>query len=401
MKQSVKELAIFGGNTEFESPLHVGRPNIGNREYFLSQVNEVLDSKWLTNSGPKVNKFERKLEEYIGVKHAIAITNGTVALELLIRAAGIKGEVIIPSFTFVACAHAFQWQEIKPVFCDIDPNTHNIDPAEIEKHITPNTTAIMGVHLWGRPCDIEVLEEIAQKHNLRLLFDASHAFACSHNGKMIGNFGIGEVFSFHATKFFNTLEGGAIVTNDDELAAKIRLMKNFGFQGYDNVTYIGTNGKMNEISAAMGLTSFDSIDTFIAKNKENYNLYKTEFNRINGIKIIDYNDSEKNNYQYIACEIDEKQFGLSRTELIDLLIKENILARKYFYPGIHRMEPYRSLYPYSSVFLEKTERLADRIISFPTGTAVDSDSIKRITNLVSFIHQNSGEIKNKMQDAQC
>ncbi|PKL80164.1 MAG: dTDP-4-dehydro-6-deoxyglucose aminotransferase [Ignavibacteriae bacterium HGW-Ignavibacteriae-4] len=397
MKQSVNDLARFGGETEFESLLHVGRPNIGNREYFLSQVNEVLDSKWLTNSGPKVNKFERKLEEYVGVKHAIAITNGTVALELLIRAAGITGEVIIPSFTFVACAHAFQWQEIKPVFCDIDPNTHNLDPAEIEKHITPNTTAIMGVHLWGRPCDIEVLELIAKKHNLKLLFDASHAFACSHNGKMIGNFGIGEVFSFHATKFFNTLEGGAIVTNDDELAARIRLMKNFGFQGYDNVTYIGTNGKMNEISAAMGLTSFDSIDTFIAKNKENYNLYKTEYDRIDGIKIINYNDSEKNNYQYIACEIDEKQFGLSRTELIDLLIKENILARKYFYPGIHRMEPYRSLYPYSSVFLEKTERLADRIISFPTGTAVDSDSIKRITSLVSFIHQNSGGIKNKMK----
>lgn len=196
MKQSIIDLAIFGGNTEFESPLHVGRPNIGNRDYFLSQVNEVLDNRWLTNSGPKVNEFERKIADYIGVKHAIAITNGTVALELLIRAAGIKGEVIIPSFTFVACAHAFQWQEIKPVFCDIDPNTHNIDPAEIEKHITPNTTAIMGVHLWGRPCNIEVLEQIAQKHNLKLMFDASHAFACSHNGKMIGNFGIGEVFSF-------------------------------------------------------------------------------------------------------------------------------------------------------------------------------------------------------------
>jgi dTDP-4-amino-4,6-dideoxygalactose transaminase len=397
MKQRIVDLAIFGGKTEFESLLHVGRPNIGNREYFLSQVNEVLDSRWLTNSGPKVNELERKIEEYVGVKHAIAITNGTVALELLIRAAGITGEVIIPSFTFVACAHAFQWQEIKPVFCDIDPHTHNIDPAEIERHITLNTTAIMGVHLWGRPCNIEVLEQIAKKHNLILMFDASHAFACSHKGKMIGNFGIGEVFSFHATKFFNTLEGGAIVTNDDELANKIRLMKNFGFQGYDNVTYIGTNGKMNEISAAMGLTSFDSIDKFIAKNKENYGIYKSEFDKIDGINIIDYNDSEKNNYQYVACEIDEAQFGMTRTELIDILIKENILARKYFYPGVHRMEPYKSLYPYSSVFLERTERLADRIISFPTGTAVDSDSIKRVTNLVSFIHQNSGGIKNKMK----
>lgn len=399
MKQNINDLALFGGEPEFENLLHVGRPNIGDREFFLSQVNEVLDNKWLTNSGPKVIEFEKKIADYIGVKHAIAITNGTVALELLIRAAGIKGEVIIPSFTFVACAHAFQWQEIKPVFCDIDPNSHNIDPKEIEKHITPNTTAIMGVHLWGRPCDIEVLEQIAKKHNLKLMFDASHAFACSYKGKMIGNFGIGEVFSFHATKFFNTLEGGAIVTNDDELARKIRLMKNFGFEGYDNVTYIGTNGKMNEISASMGLTSFDSIDKFIAKNKENYNLYKAGLANVDGIKLIDYNDSEKNNYQYIACEIDEKLFGMSRTELIEIIIKENILARKYFYPGVHRMEPYKSLYPYSSVFLEKTEALAERIISFPTGTAVDSDFIKRITNLVAFINQNAQAIKNKKAGA--
>lgn len=395
MKQNINDLALFGGEPEFENLLHVGRPNIGDRQFFLSQVNEVLDNKWLTNSGPKVNEFEKKIANYVGVKHAIAITNGTVALELLIRAAGVRGEVIIPSFTFVACAHAFQWQEIKPVFCDIDPKSHNIDPKEIEKHITPNTTAIMGVHLWGRPCDIEVLEQIAKKHNLKLMFDASHAFACSYKGKMIGNFGIGEVFSFHATKFFNTLEGGAIVTNDNELARKIRLMKNFGFEGYDNVTYIGTNGKMNEISASMGLTSFDSIDKFISKNKENYNLYKAELANIDGIKLIDYNDSEKNNYQYIACEIDEKLFGMSRTELIEIIIKENILARKYFYPGVHRMEPYKSLYPYSSVFLEKTETLAEKIISFPTGTAVDSDSIKRITNLVAFVNQNAQAIKNK------
>lgn len=399
MKQRLEDLAILGGKPIFEHQLHVGRPNIGKRDFFLSQVNEVLDNRWLTNSGPKVNEFERKIEDYIGVKHAIAITNGTVALELLIRAAGIKGEVIIPSFTFVACAHAFQWQEIKPVFCDIDPNTHNIDPLEIEKHITPNTTAIMGVHLWGRSCNIEVLEQISKKHNLKLMFDASHAFACSYKGKMIGNFGIGEVFSFHATKFFNTLEGGAIVTNDDELASKIRLMKNFGFQGYDNVTYIGTNGKMNEISASMGLTSFNSIDSFIAKNKENYYLYKNEFDKIDGIKLIDYNDSERNNYQYIACEIEEQKFGMSRTELIDILIKENILARKYFFPGIHKMEPYRSLYPYSSMFLQETEKLANKIISFPTGTAMDNNSIMLVTNLVSFIHQNAGEIKNKLQEA--
>lgn len=397
MKNSISELHIFGGLQEFESPLHVGRPNIGDRDFFLSQVNDILDTKWLTNNGPKVNEIEKKIADFVGAKNAIAISNGTVALELLIRAANIKGEVIVPSFTFVACAHAFQWQEIKPVFCDIDLKTHNIAPEEIEKHITPNTTAIMGVHLWGRPCEIEKLQKLADQYNLKLLFDASHAFGCSYNGTMIGNFGIGEVFSFHATKFFNTLEGGAVVTNDDELANKIRLMKNFGFQGYDNVTYIGTNGKMNEISAAMGLTSFDSIDKFISKNKENYEYYKSKFTETDGIDLIDYNHKEKNNFQYIACEIDEDKFGLSRNQLIEILLSENILARKYFYPGIHRMEPYKSYYPYSSQFLKNTEYLADRIISFPTGTAVDRDIIEKITNLVSFVHHNSDEIKLKLK----
>ena len=179
--------------------------------------------------------------------------NATVALEIAIRAMGMSGEVIVPSFTFVATAHALQWQEITPVFCDIDPRTHNLDPNRIEEMITPRTTGIIGVHVWGRPCAVDALAEIAQRRHLKLLFDAAHAFGCSYQGQMIGNFGDAEVFSFHATKFFNTFEGGAVVTNDDELAAKMRLMKNFGFHGYDNVIYVGTNGKMSEVSAAMGL----------------------------------------------------------------------------------------------------------------------------------------------------
>ncbi|MEI2422502.1 DegT/DnrJ/EryC1/StrS family aminotransferase, partial [Arthrospira platensis SPKY2] len=172
--------------------------------------------------------------------------NGTIALEILIRATELKGEVIVPSFTFIATAHALQWQEITPVFCDIDPKTHTLDPLAVEKMITPRTSGIIGVHVWGQPCNIEALTEIANQHNLKLVFDASHAFGCSYQGTMIGNFGEAEVFSFHATKFVNTFEGGAVVTNNDELAAKIRLMKNFGFAGFDNVIYIGTNGKMDE-----------------------------------------------------------------------------------------------------------------------------------------------------------
>src|SRR5438128_1354253 len=227
MKQEVDELAIFGDLPAFAEKLHVGRPNIGNRERLLARINDLLDRRWLTNDGPYVQQLERNLADFLGVKHCIAMCNGTVALEIAIRALGLSGEVIVPSFTFIATAHALQWQEITPVFCDIDPSIHNIDPHSVEQMITPRTSGISGVHLWGRACDVLALTEIARRRNLKLLFDASHGLGCSHHGRMVGSFGNAEVFSFHATKFVNTLEGGAVVTNDDDLATKIRLMKNF------------------------------------------------------------------------------------------------------------------------------------------------------------------------------
>ena len=205
MKANLDELAILSGRPAFQNVLHVGRPNIGNRQKFTERVNDILDRKWLTNGGKYVQEFERQLEQFMGVKHCIAICNATVALEIAIRALGMKGEVIVPSFTFVATAHALQWQEITPVFCDINPQTHNIDPQQIERMITPRTTGIIGVHVWGRACDVEELSEIAKRRNLHLLFDAAHAFSCTYEGNMIGRFGDAEVFSFHGTKFFNTL----------------------------------------------------------------------------------------------------------------------------------------------------------------------------------------------------
>ena len=252
MKQAVEQLALFGGRPAFDEPLHVGRPNIGNREQLLARFNDMLDRRWLSNNGRYVQEFEQRIATLLGVRHCIAMCNATVALEIAIRALGLHGEVIVPSYTFIATAHALQWQQITPVFCDVDAHTHNIDPARVEALITPRTTGIVGVHVWGNTCDLLALEEIARRHKLRLLYDAAHAFACSWGGRMIGNFGDAEVFSFHATKFLNTFEGGAVVTNDDQLAHIIRLMKNFGFVNYDQVEYIGTNGKMSEIAAAMG-----------------------------------------------------------------------------------------------------------------------------------------------------
>jgi dTDP-4-amino-4,6-dideoxygalactose transaminase len=391
-KTSIDQLAIFGGEPAFSHKLHVGRPNIGSRENLLERINELLDRKWLSNNGPFVQEFEQRICELTGAKHCIAMCNATVALEIAIRAADLSGEVIVPSFTFVATAHALQWQEITPVFCDIDPRNHNIDPNRIEEMITPKTTGIIGVHLWGRPCDISALQDIAERHNLKLLFDAAHAFGCSYQGQMIGNFGDAEVFSFHATKFFNTFEGGAIVTNDDELAQKARLMKNFGFAGYDNVIYIGTNGKMSEVSAAMGLTGLESLDEFISINHRNYLAYQEGLSGIRGLHLIDFPKNGKYNYQYLIVEIDEEETGISRDTLVQLLTSENILARRYFFPGCHRMEPYRSYSPHAGLLLPETEKMALRVLSLPTGTAVGPEEIHQISRIIQLVIKNSGKI---------
>lgn len=396
MKKRIEELAIFDGVPAFGEKLHVGKPNIGDRTKLMERFNDILDRRWLTNNGPYVQEFEKKIAEYAGVKHCIAMCNATVGLEIAIRALELKGEVIVPAFTFIATAHALQWQEITPVFCDINPSTHNIDPDAIEKMITPRTTGIIGVHLWGRACEIEKIEKIAQKHKLRVIYDAAHAFGCSYKGKMIGGFGDAEIYSFHATKFFNTFEGGAIVTNDDNIAAKTRLMKNFGFTGFDQVIYIGMNGKMTEINAAMGITGLEALNDFIEINYNNYLRYREHLHGINGIRFMSYDDGEKQNYQYIVIEIDDSITRISRDRIVDILHKENIIARRYFFPGCHKMEPYRSLFPHSHLLLPQTTNASFRIMSLPNGTAVNEEMIDEICDIIKFVVARGAEISQRL-----
>jgi dTDP-4-amino-4,6-dideoxygalactose transaminase len=396
-KTRVDDLAIFGGMPEFREPMHVGRPNLGNREALLRRINDLLDRRWLSNNGPFVAEFERRIAEFVGVKNCIAVCNGTIALELAIRALGLSGEVILPSMTFVATAHALQWHQITPVFCDIDDKTFTIDPSRLEELITPRTTGIIGVHLWGRACNVECLADIAARRGLKLLYDAAHAFACSKGGQRIGSFGHAEVFSFHATKFFNTFEGGAVLTNDDELADRIRLMRNFGFAGYDKVVSIGINGKMTEVCAAMGLTGLESLDEFIAANRRNYIEYVAALADLEGAQVARFDDGEAGNYQYIVLEIDEATGGLTRDTLAQVLWAENVLARRYFYPGCHRMEPYRSLYPAAGERLAVTERALDRVLTVPTGTAVTPVDVRRICDILRFAVRHSSEIRGRLQ----
>jgi dTDP-4-amino-4,6-dideoxygalactose transaminase len=395
----IGDLALFGARPAFEEALHVGRPNIGNREALLVRINKLLDRRWLTNDGTYVQEFEKRVADFTGVKHCIAMCNATVALEIVIRALDLKGEVIVPSFTFVATAHALQWQQITPVFCDIDPRTHNIDPARIENLLTPRTTGILGVHLWGRPCPIDKLQAIADSNRLALFFDAAHAFGGKYRGRMIGGFGRAEVLSFHATKFINAGEGGAVVTDDDALATRIRLMKNFGFSGYDEVVSIGTNGKMTELSAAMGLTNLESLASFTQANRGNFEFYSQELANVPGVSLIRYDENENPNYQYVVVEIEAAKAGLKRDELLAVLHAENVLARRYFYPGVHRMEPYCSCFPGSGLGLPETEALATRVLVLPTGTAVKTADIGKICAIVRLAIEHGAEISKALTPA--
>lgn len=393
-KRRLDDLAIFGGTPAFEETLHVGRPNLGSRRNLFRRLNAVLDRRWLTNNGPCVLELEQQVARLLGVDHCVAMCNGTVGLEVTVRALRLTGEVIVPAFTFVATAHALRWQGLVPVFCDIDPETHNLDPGRVKDQITPRTTAILGVHLWGRAHGATELAALARQHGLKLVFDAAHAFGCTHGGRMIGGLGDAEVFSFHATKFFNTLEGGAVTTNDAELATRLRLMRNFGFVGLDEVIAVGTNGKMNEFCAAMGLTSLEGLEAFVETNRRNYLAYANRIASIPGIALVRYDEAEANNYQYVVAEIDVDTTAIHRDHLMSILHAENVRARRYFHPGCHRMEPYRSQAQQPA--LPVTDGLAERVLVLPTGTSVDLADIERVCDIVAFAVHNAASIVERL-----
>jgi dTDP-4-amino-4,6-dideoxygalactose transaminase len=390
---STSELAVLGGAPAFVSPRHVGAPNIPDRTALLRRIDAMLEGRRLTNGGPYVRLFEERIAKLVGVRHCIAMSNGTTALEIGARALGLAGEVIVPAFTFVATAHALRWQGITPVFCDIDPETHLLDPARVEELIGPETTGILAVHLWGRPAPVDALAEIVRRHDLRLMYDAAHALACSRHGRMIGGFGDLEVFSFHATKFLNTAEGGAVVTNDDDVAERVRLMQNFGFTGLDTVEALGVNGKMNELAAAVGLTSLESLDEWLAINRRNLALWTATLASVPGVTLKRWGNGEQRNDQYVVTDVDEAIAGLGRDELVTALRAENILARRYFHPGCHRMEPYRREAPAGGWRLPVTDAVCRRVMVLPTGTAVSPADINLMAETMKRILERAPAVR--------
>lgn len=398
-KTTLDDLAAFGGTPRFAEPLHVGRPAFGPalRGRLMERIAQILDRRFVTNNGPVLQELEARIAETLGVAHCVLVVNGTVALELLAHALDLQGEVIVPGFTFIATAHAFEWLGLRPVFCDVDPRTHGLDPARVQACLSSRTSAIVGVHLWGEPCDVEGLAQVAESARVPLLFDAAHAFGSSRGGRSVGGFGRAEVFSFHATKFFHSFEGGAVTTNDAALAARLRLLRNFGFAGYDSVVDVGTNGKMTELCAAMGLSALEELPRLLTANRERWEQYRDELAGLRGLRFFALDQAEARNYQYAVLEVDAATAGLSRDELHRVLQAEQVLARRYFTPGCHRMAPYDKRPSAAPLPLPVTEALSERVLVLPTGASVLASEVSAVCELLRFALEHAAAIRERLR----
>jgi len=366
--------------------LVVGKPNLVDKAGFLEDVERILDTRLFTNLGPYCEKLEKNVEAFLGVQRCIAVANATVGLELVMRALEFNSgsEVIVPSYTFIATVHAIKACGLVPRFCDVDAKTHLITVETISACLTPETVAIVGVHLWGLCCDVASLTALAKAHNLELLFDAAHAFGSRDtDGVCVGNFGKAEVFSMHATKLFNSFEGGLITTNDLKFDLKLRRMRNFGFEGQDLILSWGTNIKLSEIHASFAVRQLVGIRHLLETYRTNASVYCEEFKKtaLAGVEVWNerFMSHEGCTHSYICVEV-KNVFPLSRDEIMAELRKHNIYAKRYFFPGSHRCKPYASIH--GDIDLPNTDKLCDQVLVLPTGLCIEVDDIRTIVGVI-------------------
>ncbi len=394
---AIGDLAIFNGKPAFEKAMPVGQLYFPDWPDYEAKFRDIFMRQYYTNHGPLAQELERILAGYLEVKHVICVTNATVGLIMAAECLNLKGKVIVPSFTFIATAQALTWANLKPVFCDVDPDTHHITPELIEPLVEPDVSAILAVNLWGGSCDQAALQELADKYNLQLFFDSAHAFGCRVNDIPIGRFGAVEVFSFHATKILSAAEGGCLATNDDDLAKRLRNVRS-SYGARPAVPVVKTsNGRMSEAQAAIALLNFDKFPQILARNKELFELYRSGLAEIEGFKLIEPQNISQSNYQYVVAEIDDSAFGLSRDTLLKVLKAENIIARRYFYPAIHRSVPYMRE---SSQYIERlpnTDQLNRRLIQLPIGALVTNADASKICKIVRTVQERSFDIKTALR----
>ena len=350
-------------------------------EEFCEGLKEIWDNQWLTNNGPVLQRYHSEIKKYCAADNVCLFNNGTLALQIALQGMGITGEVITTPFTFVATTHSLYWNKIRPVFCDIEPDYYTLDPARVEELITPWTTAILAVHVFGRPCNLEALADIAKRHNLTLIYDAAHAFGVTVDDKPIGQYGDLSMFSFHATKLYHSIEGGMLTFKDPGLCQTFNYLKNFGFKSETEVVMPGTNAKMNEMQALMGSVMLRHMDDLMAKRKQVYEIYRERLGDVPGISFSpDPAPNIKFNYAYVPILIDEKEFGMSRDVLYEKLKEYNIFGRKYFYPLLNEFACYQSV-PVSKP-LTVAEEVSRRVLTLPTYMDLDEGDVNRICDIM-------------------
>ncbi|MFW5803603.1 MAG: DegT/DnrJ/EryC1/StrS family aminotransferase [bacterium] len=360
----------------------VTQPALPDLKEFLPYLEKIWKSKRLTNNGPYHQQLEQELQNFLGVNEVNLFTNGTLALITALQALRITGEVITTPFSFVATTHSLHWNGIKPVFCDIDPKTMNIDANKIEALITPKTTAIMPVHVYGNPCDVKKIQEIADTYGLKVIYDAAHAFNVKYKGESILNWGDMSILSFHATKIFTTIEGGAIVCNDEKLKKRIDYLKNFGFAGETKVIAPGINAKMNEVQAALGILQLKKVDQYIFRRKEISKEYRNGLKDIAGITILNDFESVDHNYAYFPILIDKNEYGISRDELYDKLKNDGVFCRRYFYPLISQFPTYSGLESAHPDRLPVATRVAEQVLCLPIYPNLSQNEIIKVITVI-------------------
>lgn len=363
-------------------PIYVTQPALPPLKEFSEYLGKIWDNKILTNNGPFHEQFEDELSQYLGIKYLSLFANGTLALVTALQALRITGEVITTPFSFVATTHSLWWNNIKPVFADVENDYFNLDPDKAEAAITPHTTAIMPVHVYGNPCKLERFQQIADNYGLKLIYDAAHAFNVKINGNSILNYGDLSILSFHATKAFNTIEGGAIICHDEKTKKRIDFLKNFGFANETTVVAPGINAKMNELQAAYGLVQLKYISTYIQKRRKIADRYREKLASIKGLRFLNDIKGVDHSYTYFPILIDEHEYGKTRDEVYFLLRKYNIFSRRYFYPLISQFPTYRNLPSAEKGCLARAETVAEQVLCLPIFPDLTFDTVDFICNLL-------------------
>ena len=366
----------------FDEPIYVTRPLLPDLKEIYHELQKIWASKWLSNNGPEHQIFEEEIRRRLKVPNVSLFNNGTIALLVAVNSLRLKGEVITTPFTFPATPHALFWNGITPVFCDIDEKSMTINPDKIEQMVTTRTTAILGVHIFGTPCHIEKIQEIANRHGLKVIYDAAHAFDTEVDGTGIGNFGDISMFSFHATKLFHTAEGGALTYKDTDLKRRIDLLKNFGIKSEDEVVMPGINGKMNEIQAALGLINLRYLEAEREKRKRIIDTYKQCLRDIEGIRLNEIPKNVRNSYQYFAIRVNKARFGMSRDEIYTRLKEYNVFSRKYFYPLCSDYPCYRNLPSADPANLPVAKKVVNEVLCLPLYGELAISSVEKICEIM-------------------